>query len=140
MHLEVSLPTSNQSFYQVRGPPGSGKTTLMELLHRYIRDHNPGVFIRVNRSWPPPGQPVGSSTEDHFKAIDPEYSYFGRRSRARAFLLMDDAQDSFGDGYLWNQILKYIADNESRYRVVVFCSYGSTSSPGESSPGEHLQI
>jgi len=102
----------------------------MDLLHAHIRRHNPDVFIHVNRSWPPGGRPQpGASTQDHLMAMDPEYS----RRTSCAFLLMDDAQDSYGDGYLWNQFFKDIIDKESYYRVVVFCSYGSTSSPGESS-------
>lgn len=65
------------------------------------------------------------------QAIIPDFS--GRRSPA--FLLMDDAQDTFGDSYLWNGFLKEIIDNPSCYRVVVFCNYGNISTPGKGTPG-----
>ena len=56
------------------------------------------------------------------------------RRKSRAFLLMDDADDSSGDGYFWNMFFKddIIWRRNSCYRVVVFCSYSSTSRPGDS--------
>jgi hypothetical protein len=48
---------------------------------------------------------------------------------------MDEAQESFEDGYLWNIFLKDIIDKPSWYRVVVFCSYGSISTPGKGTSG-----
>ena len=48
---------------------------------------------------------------------------------------MDEAQESFGDGYLWHSFLKDIIDKPSCYCVVVFCSYGSISTPGEGTSG-----
>jgi hypothetical protein len=65
------------------------------------------------------------------QAIIPDFP--GRTSPA--FLLMDEAQESFADGYLWHSFLKDIIDKPSCYRVVVFCSYGSISTPGEDASG-----
>jgi hypothetical protein len=48
---------------------------------------------------------------------------------------MDEAQEPFGDSYLWRIFLKDIIDKPSWYRVVVFCSYGSVSTPGKDIPG-----
>ena len=65
------------------------------------------------------------------EAIIPDFP----QRTSRAFILMDEAQESFGDSYLWHNFLKDIIDNQSCYRVVVFCNYGSISTPGEGTSG-----
>jgi hypothetical protein len=48
---------------------------------------------------------------------------------------MDEAQETFGDSYLWHFFLKNIIDKPSCYRVIVFCSHGSISTPGKGISG-----
>jgi len=64
------------------------------------------------------------------QAIIPDFP--GRTSPA--FLLMDEAQESFEDVFLWRSFLKDIIDVPSCYRVVVFCL------PVKAPPEECLQI
>ncbi|KAF8316527.1 hypothetical protein F5887DRAFT_1150370 [Amanita rubescens] len=119
----------------VRGTPGSGKSTLLNLLHQHILQKDPKAFVCVTWSWPPGnlGLSAEQKSDSYFclKAIIPDFP----RRTSPAFLLMDEAQESFGDGYLWNGFLKNIIDNPSCYRVVVFCSYGSVSTPVKSIDG-----
>ncbi|KIL64578.1 hypothetical protein M378DRAFT_163026 [Amanita muscaria Koide BX008] len=114
------------SLVYVRGTPGSGKTTLLNLLHQHILEKDPDAFVCVTRSWPPQG--FHEQNSEALKAIFPNFP----ERRSLTFLLMDEAQESFEDSYLWNKSLKNIIDSRgSCYRVVVFCSYGHPSTPGK---------
>ncbi|KAF8638655.1 hypothetical protein AX17_002036 [Amanita inopinata Kibby_2008] len=106
---------------QVRGTPGSGKTVLLHLLHQRIRQDYPEAFIRRFFSWPRSTENLGIS--DRLRNLDPEYP----RNQI-SFLLLDDGQDTYWDDLLWNGFLKDVYAQGTKYRVVAFCSYGSSAS------------
>ena len=59
----------------------------------------------------------------------PEVSPYNNKGKALVFLLFDEAQATYGDGILWNDFFKGVADRHAIYRVVLFCSYGSHTLP-----------
>ncbi|KAF8344479.1 hypothetical protein F5887DRAFT_1283324 [Amanita rubescens] len=122
----------------VRGTPGSGKSTLMDLLHQHILQKDPNAFVCVTQSWPPRNFPYSVPFDSYVWLQDTIPDFRNRRSLA--FLLMDEAQETFGDSCLWHFFLKDIIDNPRWYRVVVFCSYGSISTPAEGTPGGRPQF
>jgi hypothetical protein len=103
----------------VRGTPGCGKTIVLYLLHHYIRQFYPEAFIRYYNNWPQ--NPTGSLDHRLLK-MDPRYP-----RQQITFLLLDDAQDSYSDVDLWNVFLKSVQGTYTKYRVVLFSSYGSHS-------------
>ncbi|KAF8330984.1 hypothetical protein F5887DRAFT_1178316, partial [Amanita rubescens] len=105
----------------VRGTPGSGKSTLLDLLHQHILQKDPKAFVCVTQSWPPRNFPFSVPFDSYVWLQDTIPNFRNRRSLA--FLLMDEAQETFGDSCLWHFFLKDIIDNPRWYRVVVFCSY-----------------
>lgn len=95
----------------------------MNLLHAYILEQSPSAFVNTQQSWPPRGS--GPSHQQRLRQVDPAYP----RSDGVAFLLFDEGQDSYDDHLLWNGFLKGVGDGfYHRYRVILFCSYGSPSS------------
>ncbi|KAK2462631.1 hypothetical protein APHAL10511_005364 [Amanita phalloides] len=104
----------------VRGTPACGKTTLMLLLDAHIRRINPSAFVYRILSWK-----LGSSSES--EARIKEIDHLHLRHGGLAFLLFDDAQDTYDDDFLWPQFFKAVVAGVLQYHVVVFCSYGSPS-------------
>ena len=101
---------------------GCGKTTLKDLLHRFILDKS--AFVNSQLSWPPK-ESQGSSLLKRLQSLDPAYP----RDDGPAYLLFDEGQDSYENMHLWNGFLKRVCDGSyPSYRVVMFCSYGSPSS------------
>ena len=91
----------------------------MDLLHSYILRKNPAAFVTQVWSWP---RHNGAASDTYIQVIDPQYPH----RTAPAFLLFDDAQDTFWDEFFWSRFIKDIADRaDSPYRAALFCSYGS---------------
>ncbi|KAK2462614.1 hypothetical protein APHAL10511_005347 [Amanita phalloides] len=108
---------SEEKLVYVRGSPASGKTTLMFLLDAHIRRIDPSAFVYRFSSW------KSSESDAILDGIDDVYFHHG----GRAFLLFDDAQDTYGDDELWSQFFKNVADRLlGQYHVITFCSYGSS--------------
>ncbi|KAF8222780.1 hypothetical protein L208DRAFT_1412870, partial [Tricholoma matsutake] len=112
-----------EKLVQVRGTPGCGKTTLMNLLHSYIHKKLPSAFVNTQESWPP--KESGPSQQQRLRQVDPAFP----RPDGLAFLLFDEGQDSYDDHLFWNGFLKGVGDGfYPWYHVILFCSYGSPSS------------
>ncbi|TDL20270.1 hypothetical protein BD410DRAFT_375058 [Rickenella mellea] len=106
-----------------RGTPGVGKTTLRRLIHRHIRSCEPHSMVFLPSSWPSGPSSIVDELNERLMAIDPEYP--NRPWDDPAFILFDEAQDTYVDGMLWNILFKDIQSYP--YYVVLFCSYGSPS-------------
>jgi hypothetical protein len=110
------LPFSLRSD-QVRGIPASGKSTVLNLLHTFIRDSCPDMKVYRIDSWP-------KSEEQYTERLDAITNGFP--SHSPCYLLFDEGQDTYDDSALWNGFFKSITESSS-YRIVVFCSFGSPS-------------
>jgi len=98
----------------------------MELLHSHILEQSPSAFVYTRRTWP--GRKEAEQSDwaltKRLKDVDPLYP----RRHGLAFLLFDDAQDTYEDQILWNIFFKGVGDGRYHcYRVILFCSYGSPS-------------
>jgi hypothetical protein len=110
---KIHLITSHWSleFFQVRGTPASGKTTLLNLLWAHINAEVPGAVVHNISTWPK-GDNTLQRIPDYPNPTDVTY------------LLFDEAQDTYWDVSFWNVFLKGYASFDN-YRVILFCSYGS---------------
>ena len=108
-------------FLQVRGTPGSGKSTLAKLLGRHIRVQEPNVRVIWISGWKP---------DDVAECLG-WYSYLKKQKgwipKENTVFIFDEAQESYKDGELWNDLFKCIHDYPER-RAIAFASYGSPSS------------
>jgi len=98
----------------------------MELLHSHILEQSPLTFVYTRLTWPRRKEAEQSdwALTKRLKDVDPLYP----RRDGLAFLLFDDAQDTYEDEILWNIFFKGVSDcRYDRYRVILFCSYGSPS-------------
>jgi hypothetical protein len=94
----------------------------LNLLHAYILEENPSAFVYTTVSWPGETKQSNSSFNERLRQVDPKFP----RSNGLTFLLFDEAQDSYNDGFLWNYFLQGVGDGLFfRYRAILFCSYGS---------------
>jgi hypothetical protein len=117
---DVEYSTIFSKFLQVRGTPASGKPTLAKLLGRHIRVQEPNVHV----IW------VGSRVDD-VAECGGWYSYLEKRKGwipgEDTVFIFDEAQLTYKDGALWNELFKCMHDYPDR-RVIAFASYGSPSS------------
>jgi len=104
----------------LRGTPCSGKTVLMELIIDYIRrkmDKFRTVFVR---SWPTDinGE---NETESYLETI---LGIPAKRFAASTdlVLLIDEAQTTYRNTYLWNSLIKDV-DKQQRGVFIVLSSY-----------------
>ncbi|KAJ3503931.1 hypothetical protein NLJ89_g8210 [Agrocybe chaxingu] len=125
-----------QRLVLVRAPPASGKTVLMKLLFRYIRYVDQEARINVYDRWP--DQHRFRTIYERFDHPDYGESVFALReiprfrledSSSRKWILLDEAQLSYGDDSLWT-IFK---NRPLRTRIVCFAAYGDNIAepPGE---------
>ena len=120
-HYDVEYSTMLSEFLQVRGTPASGKSTLVRLLGRHIRDQEPDVCV----IW------IGGWKLDDVAKCGGWYSFLKTRKGwipgENTVFIFDEAQVSYRDVELWNELFKGIHDYPDR-RAIVFASYGSPSS------------
>ncbi|KAK2459548.1 hypothetical protein APHAL10511_008427 [Amanita phalloides] len=110
-----------ERFVQVRGTPGSGKTTLKTLFHDYILQKERNASVKAYNSW----ERLSGNLEAALRRVDPAYPH----PRVPTYLLFDEAQDTYDDVDLWNNFFKSVHDKAfDKYYVILFCSYGSPSS------------
>jgi hypothetical protein len=108
-------------FFQVRGTPGSGKTTLMRLLHAQILAHDPGAIVEIIEGWrKEPGIEIGS--EDLLVKRMKTYPF---NSPHNNYLLFENAQETYWDGYLWDTLFKDGVQRGFPPFTILFCSYGN---------------
>ena len=110
----------------------------MNLLVAFILEREPLAFVKIQHSWVP--EKSDELLKKRLRFMDPA---FPRSQRSGiAYLLFDEAQDSYKDDFLWNDFFKGVGDHGyNRYRVILFCSYGSPSSrPGLYHIGTPLEL
>jgi len=105
---------------QVRGTPGSGKTTLMELLHDRILHHDRAATVEVIKGW---AKEDGTTIQDRIHKRIKSYS----AGSGKLFLLFDNAQTTYWDAPLWENFFKDVVQHGSGPLAILFCSYGSPS-------------
>jgi hypothetical protein len=118
---DVEYSTVFSEFLQVRGTPASGKSTLAKLLGKHIRVQEPDVRVIWIDGW----------ERDDVAKCRGWYSYLKKRKGwipgGDTVFIFDEAQLSYKDGRLWNELFKGIHDYPDR-RAIAFASYGSPSS------------
>ena len=100
----------------------------MDLLHGHILERlGAATAVFVANLWPHAPLQTAPDLDKRLRAVDPMYPRY--KDNSPVFLLFDEAQATYGDGILWNDFFKGVADRHTIYRVVLFCSYGSHTSP-----------
>ncbi|KAA8893131.1 hypothetical protein FN846DRAFT_980288 [Sphaerosporella brunnea] len=121
---QVILRANVYKFVVVRGTPATGKTTLSLLVaNSLFRSQSLPVYLLLG--WP----------KDEVKAAGGWKSYLeeltgihGRSWLAHeAYLLIDEAQESYWDSELWVALFKAISGANRGPRVITFSSFGSPS-------------
>lgn len=108
------------SFIQVRGTPASGKSTLAKLLGHHIRAQEPHVCVIWIGGWKIVDVAACGSWHPYLKERK------GWIPEAATVLIFDDAQVSYQDAELWDQMFKAIHEYHN-LRAIAFASYGSPS-------------
>lgn len=95
---------------QVFGSLGSGKTTLRKLLAQHIAKSEPNSLVHVSESWP--NELVGSMyLGEQFELAQQlpklPYDQFWK-SPSCVWWLMNEAQDSYWDTYVWQALIKEV--------------------------------
>jgi hypothetical protein len=115
---DVKYSTMFSEFLQVRGTPASGKSTLAKLLGKHIRVQEPHVHV----IW------IGVWDLDDVAKCGGWSSYLKMRNGwipgEDTVFIFDEAQLSYKDGRLWNELFKGIHDYPDR-RAIAFVNYGS---------------
>lgn len=113
----------SDSVFQVRGTPGSGKTTLMDLLHAYILSNVPGATVITANTWCDPchGPKTITGRMDAFLKLP------DRTDWNNVYLLFDNAQFTYWDGALWDNFFKDCVQRRKGPATILFCSYGNPS-------------
>ena len=108
-------------FLQVHRTPASGKSTLAKLLSRHIRNQEPDVHVIWICRWK-----LGDVVK-----CGGWYSFLKMRKGwipgKNTVFIFDEAQVSYKDGELWNELFKGIHDYPNCH-AIAFASYGSPSS------------
>ena len=117
---DVEYSTMFSEFLQVRGTPGSGKSTLAKLLGQHIRVQEPDVLV----IW------IGVWNIDDVAPCGGWRCYLKERKGwipgEDMVFIFDEAQMSYKDGELWNELFKGIHECRD-LRAIAFASYGSPS-------------
>lgn len=108
----------------VRGTPACGKTTIMrlvanELLARYSED----IPLHIITGWNEEKVTRAGDWKNYLSQVT------GIRGNSwptsRAYLLLDEAQETYWDDNLWAEFFKDINPYPGAPRVILFASYGS---------------
>ncbi|KAF7984925.1 hypothetical protein HWV62_9831 [Athelia sp. TMB] len=124
-------------FMQVRGPPASGKSTLLHLLWARIRAADPHADVHALAAWPAPLP--HTDERDIIARLTRRIPGYPNPENT-TYLLVDNGQDTYWDAPLWEVFFKSVAGYDN-YRVVVFCSYGSAGvRPLEYATGRPMEL
>ncbi|EED18413.1 hypothetical protein TSTA_121560 [Talaromyces stipitatus ATCC 10500] len=121
----------SQNIVHVRGTPASGKSTLSLLLRDYYRRNGRAVFwlgiwqqnldcLDGESPW----MNFARNLRHKYPSIQRAEDFFANGN----VIIIDEAQTSYGDTALWNQIIKDIRGGIGyKVKMCLFCSYGSPS-------------
>ena len=112
----------------IRATPQVGKTTLLNLLGRHIRDKVPSLepaFVE----WRP--RRNGQDYQDYLNQEAKKWRVRNARHRASnpdatTIFLIDEAQQSYDEGDFWSRCLKQMG-TRSQPLFILVCVYGSTT-------------
>ena len=94
---------------------------LMELFHTHILSQEPEAIVEVVKGWlKEPGTKIEDRIHQRIKTYPPTGPH-------NHYLLFDNAQDTYWDGFLWENFFKDIVQHGSGPCAILFCSYGSPS-------------
>ncbi|KAJ7771491.1 hypothetical protein B0H16DRAFT_1513708 [Mycena metata] len=115
---------------QIRGSPASGKSVLLQLLVRAL-PFDASVHLWTD-AWP-------EETEGSKRAVKraelQKLWTDSQTHRQHTYLLIDEAQTTYDDVYLWNNQLKVVADQrQSYFHVAVACPWGNTNPTTDYAP------
>jgi hypothetical protein len=117
---------------RVRGTPASGKTTVMKLMaNKLLEKYGQTTHIHTLSGWNKEGVRGATGWNAYLKQ---ETGVLGEDWLAYpAYLLLDEAQQSYWDGQLWSDLFKAVEPHlgVSPF-VILFSSYGS---PGQGFAG-----
>jgi hypothetical protein len=103
---------------KVYGPPASGKTTLMHLLHARIMSEYPDAQVYIYEHWPIEElERINSHTR--IKRYFPGSRYF--QDGQRRYFLFDEGQTSYWDKCLWLMFKDGIQGIPNNAFMVNFC-------------------
>src|ERR1700761_545046 len=115
--------------FQVRGPPASGKSTLANLLYRHIQQMEPDAPIVWLESWSM--VQVHAASSGWMDYISNVIGWKYHKAPRNSVIILDDAQQSYWDLSLWNELFKPISGSfEKSFRVIVFAGYGDPCRAG----------
>ena len=114
----------------IRATPQVGKTTLLNLLGRHIRDNVPSLepaFI----DWKPEQRRGDQEYPEYLKHQAKRWRIRNAGHRAsnpdaRTIFLIDEAQESYDEGDFWSRCLKQVG-TRSQPLFILVCVYGSTT-------------
>jgi hypothetical protein len=106
-------------FFQVRGTPASGKTTLSQLLCEHVTQQGKrAVWIG---HWPIDDVRASGG---YLSYLQQEYNWNHTDDDEETVFVFDEGQTSYWDTNLWNQFLKSIHGYDNRWAIIFAC-YGS---------------
>jgi hypothetical protein len=112
---------------RVRGTPASGKTTVMQLVaNKLFRKYGQTTPIHTFSGW---NENVVKGATGWKAYLKQETGVDGNKWRTYpAYLLLDEAQQSYWDDQLWADLFKAIQPVVGSPFVILFSSYGSPNS------------
>ncbi|KAG9025640.1 hypothetical protein FRB95_009937 [Tulasnella sp. JGI-2019a] len=112
---------SHHGLVQVRGTPASGKSSLLALLYaRILQEDKVEVFYYG--SWPSEKDVRYHNWQMRLQTDKPWTVSPPGMTR---YVLIDEAQSTYWDIPLWNELFKTAQRLHGSLKVVLFCSYGS---------------
>jgi hypothetical protein len=125
-----------QAVVHVRGTPTTGKSTLLNLLYDYLKQHRPEYVVSILDSWKGyPGEDILDYDDylmDYIKDdLTAPITKYDLRSRADLVFLIDEAQSSYDDVGFWNSLIKERSQSPGLPgpKFVLFALYGRHANP-----------
>ena len=119
---QVILRANLYNFVAVRGTPAAGRTTLCRLIANSLFQSQP-LPVYLLQGWPQDEVNATGGWETYLE-LHTGVSGLDWPSR-EAYLLIDEAQQSYWDSGLWIGLFKTIAGGGPGPRVITFSSFGS---------------
>ena len=120
---EIIARVQGYHIIQVRGTPASGKTTVMQLVaNKLLQMHGHEPPVHILTGWDK--EEVRAAGWNAYLEKQTGVCGYGWLTH-QAYLLLDEAQESYWDGELWAALFKSIQRAVRNPFVILFLSYGS---------------
>lgn len=139
---------------QIRGTPGSGKTTILQLLSYYIETCHPEISKVISFACWPAARATGTKTGKSDEETPAEWYAWERWFLERCgvtkeefvnteiVILIDDGESSYDDGNLWHILIKTRLEKLDNLRILIALDYGSISEDDDDlellTPASHI--